>query len=101
VVVDKPIEWNPEKSRNLKAKRNISFEEIVDLLHKDEYLEDLPHYNVSKYPKQRILYFRLRGYIYMVPYVEDPDKIFLKTIIPSRKAQKRYKKATKESNEKK
>ena len=30
-------------------------------------------------------------YAYLVPYVEDEDEIFLKTIIPSRKATRQYK----------
>jgi len=30
------------------------------------------------------------GYAYLVPYVENEEEIFLKTIIPSRKATKRY-----------
>ena len=95
--MDKPIEWNPEKNRTLIAGRNISFEEIVDVLNKEGYVKDLPHYNPKKYPKQRIFYVRIHKYIYMVPYVEDNDKVFLKTIIPSRKANKKYNKTKKET----
>jgi len=29
-------------------------------------------------------------YVYLVPFVEDESEIFLKTIIPSRKAIKKY-----------
>jgi hypothetical protein len=29
-------------------------------------------------------------YIYSVPYIEDDEKIFFKTIIPNRKATKKY-----------
>jgi len=30
------------------------------------------------------------GYAYIIPYVEKEDEIFLKTIIPSRKATEKY-----------
>jgi hypothetical protein len=31
-----------------------------------------------------------RQYVYLVPFVEDEQSVFLKTIIPSRKATKQY-----------
>lgn len=95
--MDKPIEWNPEKNRTLIATRKIGFEEIATALDKEGYIKDLPHYNPLKYPNQRIFYLKIRRYIYMVPYVEDQDKIFLKTIIPSRKANRKYSKINKET----
>jgi hypothetical protein len=39
-----------------------------------------------KYPGQKIAMVAIEGYVYLVPYVENNDEIFLKTIIPSRKA---------------
>jgi uncharacterized DUF497 family protein len=88
--MDKPIVWNPDKNSTLKAERGVSFEEVSDLLENDDYLDIQPHYNNHKYPNQNIFYVLIRGYVYMVPYVENEDYIFLKTIIPSRKAYKRY-----------
>ena len=32
----------------------------------------------------------INNYAYLVPFVEDEKEIFLKTIIPSRKATKKY-----------
>lgn len=32
----------------------------------------------------------VKDYVYLVPYVESENEIFLKTIIPSRKATKKY-----------
>jgi hypothetical protein len=52
----------------------------------DGLLDILQHPNESKYPNQRILVVALDGYIYLVPFVEEPDNYFLKTIISSRKA---------------
>ena len=36
--------------------------------------------------------FKHRGYIWVVPYVETKDEIFLKTMFPSRKYTKLYNK---------
>jgi len=33
---------------------------------------------------------RIGNYAYLVPYVQESDEIFLKTIIPSRKATNKY-----------
>ncbi len=85
------------QNRTLIALREIGFEEIVAVLDKEGYVKDLPHYNPAKYPNQRIFYVKIREYIYMVPYVEDAIRIFLKTIIPSRKANKKYNKIEKET----
>lgn len=89
--MDKPIEWDPDKNSTLKALRGISFEEVFEILEKDDFLDNSPHHNLAKYPNQRIFTVLIRGYVYLVPFVEDKDKIFLKTIIPSRKANKKYK----------
>ena len=42
----------------------------------------------SRYAGQRIFVVRREGYVYLVPFVEDEHTVFLKTIIPSRKATK-------------
>jgi len=41
-------------------------------------------------PHENVLTIDIEGYVYMVPYVEDDDVIFLKTIFPSRKYTKMY-----------
>jgi uncharacterized DUF497 family protein len=88
--MDKPIEWNPDKNRTLKALRGISFEQVVRAIKAKRILFDGPHPNQSKYPHQQMLIVSIRSYAYLVPYVEDSEKRFLKTIIPSRKANKTY-----------
>lgn len=45
---------------------------------------------MERYPNQKISVVIVEDYVYLVPYVEDKEEIFLKTIIPSRKATKRY-----------
>ena len=44
----------------------------------------------EQYPDQRLFIVNVDGYAYIVPFVEDEDVIFLKTIIPSRKMTKLY-----------
>ena len=78
------------KNEALKIERNISFEEIVLAVEADGLLDQLRHPNPEKYPNQSILVVALDGYVYLVPYVEEPDYFFLKTVIPSRKATRDY-----------
>ncbi|MBS1258944.1 MAG: hypothetical protein MAG551_02008 [Candidatus Scalindua arabica] len=82
----KHINWNTEKSLKLKESRGICFEDIVFYIEKDNILGDYQHPNHKKYPEQRIMVIGINNYAYLVPYVEDAEEIFLKTIIPSRKA---------------
>ena len=86
----KPINWNSEKNRKLIEERNISFENVVFCLQNNALLDDMIHPNHKKYPDQRIFVVAIDEYAYLVPYIETDDEIFLKTIIPSRKATKRY-----------
>jgi len=86
----KLINWNKEKNTWLKENRNICFEDILYYLDNDFLIDDIEHPNQEKYAGQKIMVFNIEGYIYLVPYRETEDEIFLKTIIPSRKATKTY-----------
>lgn len=86
----KPFRWNHDKNEALKIERRISFEEIVLAIEADGLLDQLHHPNPEKYPNQSVLVVSLDGYVYLVPYVEEPDYFFLKTVIPSRKATRDY-----------
>jgi hypothetical protein len=88
--MSKIIKWSIVKNTQLKLERNISFEKILPLLNTDNLLADTKHPNVVQYPKQRIFIILIEDYVYMVPYIEDENEIFLKTIIPSRKLTKQY-----------
>lgn len=78
--------WNAEKNRILAEQRGITFERIVIAITEGATLDDHVHPNGFRYPNQRILVVECDGYAYLVPYVEDGDDVFLKTVIPSRKA---------------
>lgn len=88
--------WNNEKNQQLKAERGISFEEVVFHIEKGDLLEIVEHPNPERYKEQRIFVVDIEGHAYLVPFVETEHEIFLKTIIPSRKATKRYLRGAKE-----
>jgi hypothetical protein len=58
-------------------------------------LDVLEHPNKEQYPGQMIFVVDVEGYVYLVPYVETEESVFLKTIIPSRKMTKKYLKGDK------
>ncbi|MEN8800732.1 MAG: BrnT family toxin [Thiogranum sp.] len=86
----KQFNWDPEKNQQLIEERGISFEEVVFHLQSDGLLDDIKHPNKETYSHQRIFIVAIEGYAYLVPDVETAKDVFLKTIIPSRKATKQY-----------
>jgi uncharacterized DUF497 family protein len=86
----KPFRWNPEKNEILKADRGVSFESVVVAIESGGLLDILTHPNPAKYPRQRILVVAADSYVLLVPFIEEEDYFFLKTIIPSRKATRDY-----------
>jgi uncharacterized DUF497 family protein len=86
----KSVTWNTEKNIRLKAERGVSFEEVVSAMSNGGLLIILDHPNTDKYPNQRMFVVRIRGYAYLVPFAETKQEVFLKTIIPSRKATRIY-----------
>ncbi|MFZ4439344.1 MAG: toxin [Syntrophales bacterium] len=86
----KPFRWNHEKNEQLKVERGISFEEIVLSIEAEGLLDILKHPNRGKYPNQLMFVVVFYGYVYLVPFVEEADYYFLKTVIPSRKATRDY-----------
>ena len=88
----KTIRYSLEKNEILKSTRDISFEDVILALENGYLLDDVEHPNKEKYPNQNIfiILIQMKDYIYLVPYVEDDKSIFLKTIIPSRKMNKKY-----------
>ncbi len=84
-------EWNPKKNEELKRERNISFERIIFHLSRGDLWRTSDHPDQKKYPGQKIYFVIVEKYICLVPYVKEKNYIFLKTIIPSRKATKNYK----------
>lgn len=81
----KPFDWNRQKSTLLRSSRGIGFEEVVNNINEGHILAVIEHPNKQKYPNQKIYIIDFDDYIYCIPFIEDNEKIFLKTIYPSRK----------------
>jgi hypothetical protein len=94
----KPVKWNEEKNQLLIIQRKLSFEMVLEKMENQEILARKSHPDTKRYPHQFIFVLELEGYICYVPFVENDDEIFLKTIIPSRKLKKEFEG---KSNEKK
>lgn len=86
----KRLEWSESKNRWLIKNRGISFEEVKISINNGKILKIINHTNEQKYPNQKMALLEIKNYIYIVPYIEDKEKIFLKTIYPSRKYTKQY-----------
>ncbi len=86
----KIFRWDTEKNEVLAGERGITFEEIVQKIGSGVKVIETDHPNQKKYPNQKILIVDVDGYAYLVPCVVDKNGYFLKTIIPSRKATKKY-----------
>jgi hypothetical protein len=82
--------WSSHKNQELIIGRGVSFEEVIFHIGHGGLLDDIAHPNASDYPNQRIFVLFMKDYVYLVPYVENEDEVFLKTIIPSRKFTKLY-----------
>ena len=82
--------WSPEKNEWLKRERGISFEDVVFHIQAGDEVDLFEHPDQERYPGQKISVVLIEGYAYLVPFVESKDEIFLKTIIPSRKASRQY-----------
>ena len=86
----KYFDWNADKNEKLKAERDIGFEDCLIAIENGNMLDIIEHKNKNKYPNQKIFIINIDSYGYLIPFVEDKEKIFLKTIIPSRQATKKY-----------
>lgn len=86
----KHFTWSVAKNRKLRQERGISFEEILFHLEAGDLLDEVEHHNPDRYPGQRIFIIAVDNYAYLVPFTESGSEIFLKTIIPSRKATRTY-----------
>ena len=86
----KTFRWNPQKNELLKADREISFEDLVLAIESGGLLDVVEHPNSKRYPNQGVYVVAIASYVYLVPHIEELEYVFLKTIIPSRKATRDY-----------
>ena len=90
MAVSKIYNWNADKNQQLIQERGISFDRIVFEISMGNEVAVVLHPNQDKYPGQMISVVEVDDYIYLVPFVETEAEIFLKTIIPSRKATRQF-----------
>lgn len=86
----KPFSWSADNNKRLKSERGVSFEEVVFHIAAGDILDTFDHPRQERYPGQQIHVVAIEDYAFLVPFVESEQEVFLKTIIPSRKATKRY-----------
>jgi uncharacterized DUF497 family protein len=82
--------WDDAKNAKLRKQRGIGFEDVVFHIERGDLLDILEHPNSDRYAGQRVFVVQRDAYVYLVPFVEDENTVFLNTIIPSRKATKEY-----------
>ncbi len=86
----KYFDWSDEKNELLKKERGVSFEQVELALASGDLLDRVKHPNPTKYPNQNVFLVKIDDYVYSVPYIEDNESIFLKTIIPNSRATNKY-----------
>ena len=88
----KRFDWDDAKNTVLRTSRGVSFEDVLWCIENGLVLDITETHDPIKYHGQRHFIIQLHDYTYYVPFVEDEYVIFLKTIIPSRKYTRRYRK---------
>ena len=92
-IMPPDFDWNVEKNERLVEQRGISFERIVSAIEQGGLVGVLEHPNQDRYRDQMIYVVDVEEYLYLVPFVTSADGTrFLKTIIPSRRATRHYRK---------
>ena len=86
----KYFEWDAVKNSKLRDERGVCFDDVLAAIEAGRTLDRIEHPNQKRYPGQQILVVNINDYVFLVPYVEDKEKLLLKTIYPSRKFTKVY-----------
>ncbi|MCY3777277.1 MAG: BrnT family toxin [Candidatus Aminicenantes bacterium] len=85
------FDWSTEKNQRLIERRGTSFENVVSAIEQGGLLDVREHPNQDRDPGQLIYVVESDESIHLVPFVTRADGTrFLKTIIPSRKATRAY-----------
>lgn len=82
------IIWDEEKNKRLKLEKNISFEQISEIILEEKVVDVLMH---PKKDNQYIFVLEIHDYIFAVPFmIDDNENIILKTAFPSKKLNRKY-----------
>lgn len=85
----KHIEWDEDKNQQLREERGISFEAIVVAIERGNLVDIVPNPS-NNHAHQHVMVVEIDDYLVLVPFVENEEKIFLKTAFRSRKATKKH-----------
>ncbi|MGI4851548.1 MAG: hypothetical protein ACRYGR_06365 [Janthinobacterium lividum] len=89
-------DFSPDKNRQLIKERGVSFEDVIAALDQGQLIDIIDHPNIDQYAHQKIYVIDINNYIYLIPFVyKNFEEVFLKTIFPSRKLTKQYRKKQK------
>ena len=86
----KEIRFNQDKNTRLKLTRGIGFDEIFKIIENKAFLDLIDNPNQKKYRNQKLFLIQIEDLVFVVPFVEEEDYIFLKTVYPSQKYTKKY-----------
>lgn len=91
----KRIEWDKDKNKQLQIERDISFEAIIIAIEQGKLVDIIPNPS-SQHAHQNVMIVEIDNYLVLVPFVEDEEKIFLKTAFRSRKVTRNHLRKTKD-----
>jgi len=84
------IRWDERKNGWLRQQRGVCFEQAAVCLAAERVLDVMDHTNQDRYPGQKVAVIEIEGYACLVPYEQAGGEIVFKTLIPSRKATRKY-----------
>lgn len=84
------FDWGPTKNAELRARHGFGFERVLVALADGMLLDERTHPNKERYGHQRQLVVLIDDYAWVVPFVSDGERVFLKTLFPSRQATREY-----------
>ena len=81
-------DWDKEKNQWLMDHRDVSFELCITAINQGDLLDVVQNKTPREHQFKYII--KINDYVYVVPFVQDGEKKFLKTIYPSRVETKKY-----------
>ncbi len=73
------ITFGRERNELLKQNRGIGFEEIIAAINAGKIPGVFGHPDQTQYPHPKIYVVEALDYVYLVPFIQNEDGIFLKT----------------------
>lgn len=89
-MTEELFRWDEAKNDKLILERGVSFDEIVSCMLGGLVIDITDHPDPARKGRQMIFVVERDEYAYLVPFEIRGGYFFLRTIIPSRKATKKY-----------